>query len=79
VTDVRVFLSFFSLNIAVSITSRLTRASHTPSHRLPLLTDAGGVPVEIASGTAGLAYSYFIGKRRGYGTERILYKPHNVG
>ncbi len=41
--------------------------------------DAGGVPVEIASGTAGLAYSYFIGKRRGYGTERILYKPHNVG
>lgn len=23
--------------------------------------------------------SYFIGKRRGYGTERILYKPHNVG
>ncbi|WWD17344.1 hypothetical protein CI109_101785 [Kwoniella shandongensis] len=41
--------------------------------------DAGGVPVEIASGTAGLAYSYFIGKRRGYGTERILFKPSNVG
>ncbi|WRT66318.1 uncharacterized protein IL334_003273 [Kwoniella shivajii] len=41
--------------------------------------DAGGVPVEIASGTAGLAYSYFIGKRRGYGTERVAFKPSNVG
>ncbi|WVR06998.1 hypothetical protein IAU60_004037 [Kwoniella sp. DSM 27419] len=40
--------------------------------------DAGGVPVEIASGTAGLAYSYFIGKRRGYGTERVAFKPSNV-
>ncbi|WVQ99365.1 hypothetical protein IAU59_006498 [Kwoniella sp. CBS 9459] len=42
------------------------------------LLDAGGVPVEIASGTAGLAYSYFIGKRRGYGTERVAFKPSNV-
>ncbi|KAK6910155.1 hypothetical protein I203_104186 [Kwoniella mangroviensis CBS 8507] len=41
--------------------------------------DAGGVPVEIASGTGGLAYSYFIGKRRGYGTERVAFKPSNVG
>ncbi|OCF42935.1 amt family ammonium transporter [Kwoniella heveanensis CBS 569] len=45
---------------------------------VPLLVDAGGVPVEIASGTAGLAYSYFIGKRRGYGTERVAFKPSNV-
>ncbi|TYJ55702.1 hypothetical protein B9479_003608 [Cryptococcus floricola] len=43
------------------------------------ITDAGGVPVEIASGTGGLAYSYFIGKRRGYGTDRVLFKPSNVG
>ncbi|OCF60553.1 amt family ammonium transporter [Kwoniella mangroviensis CBS 10435] len=43
------------------------------------ITDAGGVPVEIASGTGGLAYSYFIGKRRGYGTERVAFKPSNVG
>ncbi|WWD02917.1 hypothetical protein V865_000960 [Kwoniella europaea PYCC6329] len=43
------------------------------------IIDAGGVPVEIASGTAGLAYSYFIGKRRGYGTERVAFKPSNVG
>ncbi|WVQ67730.1 uncharacterized protein L199_005934 [Kwoniella botswanensis] len=43
------------------------------------IADAGGVPVEIASGTGGLAYSYFIGKRRGYGTERVAFKPSNVG
>ncbi|ODN79858.1 hypothetical protein L202_03752 [Cryptococcus amylolentus CBS 6039] len=44
-----------------------------------ILDYAGGVPVEIASGTGGLAYSYFIGKRRGYGTDRVLFKPSNVG
>ncbi|KGB74494.2 amt family ammonium transporter [Cryptococcus deuterogattii R265] len=44
-----------------------------------VLDYAGGVPVEIASGIAGLAYSYFIGKRRGYGTDRVLFKPSNVG
>lgn len=43
-----------------------------------VLDYAGGVPVEIASGIGGLAYSYFIGKRRDYGTERILFKPQNV-
>jgi ammonia channel protein AmtB len=42
------------------------------------LPDAGGVPVEIASGTGGLAYSYFIGRRRGYGTELVVFKPSNV-
>jgi Amt family ammonium transporter len=31
-----------------------------------VLDYAGGVPIEIASGTAGLAYSYYIGHRRGY-------------
>lgn len=49
------------------------------SHPLFLtLSYAGGVPVEIASGAGGLAYSYFIGKRRGYGTERVMFKPSNV-
>lgn len=43
-----------------------------------VLDYAGGVPVELASGIGGLAYSYFIGKRRGYGTERIMFKPSNV-
>lgn len=43
-----------------------------------VLDYAGGIPVEVASGVGGLAYSYFIGKRRGYGTERLMFKPSNV-
>ncbi|EIW55877.1 ammonium transporter [Trametes versicolor FP-101664 SS1] len=39
---------------------------------------AGGTPVHISSGTAALAISVFLGKRRGYGTERLAYKPHNT-
>lgn len=39
---------------------------------------AGGTPVHISSGMAGLAISIYLGKRRGYGTERLAYKPHNT-
>lgn len=39
---------------------------------------AGGTPVHISSGTAALAISIFLGKRRGYGTDRLAYKPHNT-
>jgi len=39
---------------------------------------AGGTPVHISSGTAALAISIFLGKRRGYGTERLAYKPHKT-
>jgi hypothetical protein len=39
---------------------------------------AGGTPVHISSGTAALAISIFLGKRRGYGTERLAYKPNNT-
>ena len=39
---------------------------------------AGGTPVHISSGTAALAISIYLGKRRGYGTERLAYKPHNT-
>jgi Amt family ammonium transporter len=39
---------------------------------------AGGTPVHISSGTAGLAISIYLGKRRGYGTERLAYKPNNT-
>jgi len=38
---------------------------------------AGGTPVHISSGAAALAISIFLGKRRGYGTPRLAYKPHN--
>lgn len=39
---------------------------------------AGGTPVHISSGTTALAISIYLGKRRGYGTERLAYKPHNT-
>ncbi|KAI0682436.1 ammonium transporter [Cytidiella melzeri] len=39
---------------------------------------AGGTPVHISSGTAALALSVYLGKRRGYGTERLAYKPNNT-
>ncbi|KZP10914.1 Rh-like protein/ammonium transporter [Athelia psychrophila] len=39
---------------------------------------AGGTPVHISSGTAGLTISIYLGKRRGWGTERLAYKPHNT-
>lgn len=39
---------------------------------------AGGTPVHIVSGAAALAISVYLGKRRGYGTERLAYKPHNT-
>jgi Amt family ammonium transporter len=43
-----------------------------------VLDYAGGGPIEICSGITGLVISYYLGKRRGYGTERLLFKPHNV-
>jgi len=39
---------------------------------------AGGTPVHISSGTAALAISIYLGKRTGYGTEKLAYKPHNT-
>jgi len=39
---------------------------------------AGGTPVHISSGTAALAISVYLGKRRGYGTDRLAYKPNNT-
>lgn len=39
---------------------------------------AGGTPVHISSGSAALAYSVMLGKRRGHGTQLLNYRPHNV-
>lgn len=39
---------------------------------------AGGTPVHISSGTAALAYSLMLGKRRGHGTHELNYRPHDV-
>ncbi|KIK78941.1 hypothetical protein PAXRUDRAFT_834350 [Paxillus rubicundulus Ve08.2h10] len=48
------------------------------SFKLGGLDFAGGTPVHISSGSAALAISLYLGKRRGYGTERLAYKPHNT-
>lgn len=39
---------------------------------------AGGTPVHIASGSAALAYSFMLGKRRGHGTFELNFPPHNT-
>ncbi|TDZ10295.1 Ammonium transporter 1 [Colletotrichum sidae] len=48
------------------------------SNQMGGLDFAGGTPVHIASGTAALAYSMMLGKRRGHGTHELNYRPHNV-
>ena len=47
-------------------------------YKLGGLDFAGGTPVHISSGTAALAYSYVLGKRHGFGTQKLNYRPHNV-
>lgn len=39
---------------------------------------AGGGPVHMTSGVGALAYSIWLGKRRGYGTAALAYKPQNT-
>ncbi|CAE7137695.1 unnamed protein product [Rhizoctonia solani] len=48
------------------------------SNSLGALDYAGGTPVHISSGTAALAISIYLGKRSGYGTEDLQYRPHNT-
>jgi len=48
------------------------------SYNMGGLDFAGGTPVHITSGTAALAISLYVGKREGYGTKRLTYKPHNT-
>ena len=47
-------------------------------YKLGGLDFAGGTPVHISSGSAALAYSLVLGKRRGHGTHELNYRPHNV-
>jgi len=46
--------------------------------KLGNLDFAGGTPVHISSGTAALAISFYLKKRRGYGTAALAYVPHNT-
>ncbi|BGP26862.1 ammonium transmembrane transporter [Rhodotorula toruloides] len=43
-----------------------------------VLDFAGGGPVHITSGTASLIWSLYLGRRRGYGTAKLAYRPHSV-
>ncbi|RMZ88562.1 hypothetical protein DV736_g4219, partial [Chaetothyriales sp. CBS 134916] len=47
-------------------------------YKLGGLDFAGGTPVHISSGSAALAYSLMLGKRKGHGTHELNYRPHNV-
>nr|AAD40955.1 ammonium transporter MEPa [Microbotryum violaceum] len=47
-------------------------------YKLGELDFAGGGPVHITSGTAGFAWSLYLGRRRGYGTAKLAYRPHSV-
>lgn len=51
---------------------------HGWSNHMGGLDFAGGTPVHISSGTAALAYSIMLGKRRGHGTHELNFRPHNV-
>ena len=44
----------------------------------PLLKAIVGTPVHISSGCAALAYSLVLRPRRGYSTQELNYRPHNV-
>ncbi|GAA5869101.1 hypothetical protein JCM1840_000469 [Sporobolomyces johnsonii] len=43
-----------------------------------VLDFAGGGPVHMTSGTASLIWSFYLGRRRGYGTAKLAYRPHSV-
>lgn len=47
-------------------------------YKLGGLDFAGGTPVHIASGSAAMAYSFMLGKRRGHGTFELNFPPHNT-
>ncbi|KAK4702337.1 ammonium transporter, Amt family, partial [Phenoliferia sp. Uapishka_3] len=46
--------------------------------QLGVLDFAGGGPVHMTSGTAAVAWAVYLGKRRGYGTPKLAYRPHSV-
>ncbi|KAL8286274.1 hypothetical protein RQP46_004762 [Phenoliferia psychrophenolica] len=47
-------------------------------YQFGVLDFAGGGPVHMTSGTAALVMGIYLGKRRGYGTEKLAYRPHSV-
>lgn len=47
-------------------------------YKFGALDFAGGGPVHMTSGTCALMMGIYLGKRRGYGTEKLAYRPHSV-
>lgn len=70
--------SFIWSTIVYNPLACMTWNSHGWSFVKGGLDFAGGTPVHISSGTAALAISIYLGKRTGYGTEKLAYKPHNT-
>jgi len=48
------------------------------SYIMGTLDFAGGGPVHMSSGAGALAYSIWLGKRKGYGSAALAYKPQNT-
>ncbi|KAI5362982.1 putative ammonium transporter, ammonium/urea transporter [Septoria linicola] len=69
--------SFFWATIVYCPIACWTWNSNGWLYNLPSLDFAGGGPVHIASGWAGLAYAFILGKRRHTG-EKSHKKPHNT-
>lgn len=67
-----------NLNCLILCTIFQTWASKGWLFRLESLDFAGGTPVHIGSGFAGLAMAIVLGKRAGFPKEAAEWKPHNV-
>ncbi|PWN29505.1 high affinity ammonium transporter [Jaminaea rosea] len=75
---VMIFVFCWSTIVYNPIAYGTWNVGHGWMNNLGGLDFAGGSPVHISSGTAALAISIFLGRRKGYGTEALAYRPHNV-
>ncbi|POY76327.1 hypothetical protein BMF94_0522 [Rhodotorula taiwanensis] len=71
-------VSFMWATIVYNVVARWTWAPQGWGFTHGVLDFAGGGPVHMTSGTASLIWSLYLGKRRGYGTAKLAYRPHSV-
>lgn len=48
------------------------------AYKFGVLDFAGGGVVHMSSGSAALAYAFWLGRRSGYGTTALAFRPSNV-